>query len=315
MHTLVTGAAGFIGSHLAESLLLAGHTVIGLDSLTAYYDPKIKLAHLEELKDHRSFRFLRLDLAADEIRPSLDGVEAIFHLAGQPGVRASWGTDFSVYAEWNVLATQRLLDEALRCHTLKAFVNASSSSIYGNQSTAVLTESLRPNPISPYGVTKLAAEHLTCLYGSQFGLPTASLRFFTVYGPRQRPDMGISRLIRAALDQEVFQIHGDGMQQRDFTFVHDIVSANLSVAEGICASRIQPGSVFNVGSSDPIAINELVSVVSELSASTIHIIRVPASPGDPRMTYADTDLLRHETGWKVTTNLKSGIEAQLQSMI
>jgi UDP-glucuronate 4-epimerase len=225
---LVTGVAGFIGGRIALRLLADGHDVVGVDALTDYYDPGIKQANLQRV-EHPRFRFVEGDLNEVELAPLLADVEVVFHEAGQPGVRSSWGRDFGRYALDNVCATQRLLEEARGAERLRRFVYASSSSVYGEAERYPTEETDRPQPVSPYGVTKLAAEHLCSLYAHNYGLPTVSLRYFTVYGPGQRPDMAFTRFCRAVHEGRQIELYGTGEQVRDFTYVDDVVEANLRV--------------------------------------------------------------------------------------
>src|SRR5579872_1548111 len=227
--SIVTGAAGFIGSHLAERLIALGHDVVGIDSFTPYYDPTIKRANVAGLLNSPRFQLIEANLATADLEPIVAGADYVFHQAAQAGVRASWGSSFSGYTEYNVLATQRLL-EALKEHRPRKVVYASSSSVYGDAALP-MRETARPQPVSPYGVTKLAAEHLCHLYWANYGVPAVSLRYFTVYGPRQRPDMGFNRFLRAALTGQPIHRFGDGEQTRDFTFVEDAVSATMAAGD------------------------------------------------------------------------------------
>src|SRR5262245_13890429 len=230
MHALVTGAAGFVGSTLVDALLAAGDTVLGVDCFTPYYDPAVKQANLAGARGHAAFEFADADLRTADIESMLDGVDVVYHQSAQPGVRLSWSDGFADYVAQNVGVTQRLL-EALRVARPSArLVYACSSSVYGNQPRYPTTEDDLPRPHSPYGVTKLAGEHLCGLYADNWGLRTISLRYFTVYGPRQRPDMSIARLCEAALRRETFPRYGDGAQIREFTYVGDIVRGNLAAA-------------------------------------------------------------------------------------
>src|SRR5512139_2707601 len=227
MKALVTGAAGFIGSTLCDTLLAAGHDVVGIDCFIDYYPRALKERNLIAARSSPRFRFIEASLVDAPLADLLRGVDVVYHQAAQAGVRASWGDDFRIYSDNNVFATQRLL-EASRASSLQKFVYASSSSIYGDTDDLPMRETSRPQPVSPYGVTKLAAEHLTWLYWRNYGLPTVSLRYFTVYGPRQRPDMGFHRFLRAALGDEAIALYGDGEQTRDFTFVSDAVEATIA---------------------------------------------------------------------------------------
>src|SRR3954471_15585585 len=265
MHVLVTGAAGFIGSHLVERLLGAGHTVVGVDALTPYYDPAQKQRNIATVLDNDRLRFLVRDLGRSDLSPILEDVEVVFHLAGQPGVRPSWERGFGDYLDQNVLVTQRLL-EACKERSLRRFVYASSSSVYGNAPRYPTDEDCLPAPHSPYGVTKLAAEHLCGLYAANFGIPTTSLRYFTVYGPRQRPDMGINKFINAALDGKPLVVFGDGEQIRDFTYVADVVSATVRAGE---ATDIPPGAVMNIAGGSACTVNELLHLIAQKIGSAV----------------------------------------------
>lgn len=305
MRAVVTGVAGFIGSHVAEQLLDRGDSVVGIDSFTPYYDPKIKHDNLSVALSHSGLTLIDLDLARDDLSNVLDGVDVVFHLAGQPGVRASWGDGFAEYIHCNIAATQRLLEVA-RHAELKRFVYSSSSSIYGRAARLPTAESDLPAPISPYGVTKLAAEHLCALYGTEFGVPTTSLRYFTVYGPRQRPDMATHRVIESALGGPIFPMHGDGSQVRDFTYVDDAVHANLLAAE----ADLAPGTVFNIGGGSMTSLQDVIRIVESVSGKSVRLERGPRPVGDPRATGADTAAAAAELGWKPATDIAAGIERQ-----
>ena len=241
MRCLVTGVAGFIGSHLAEVLLDQGHTVIGIDCFTDYYAREFKERNLLGLKEKKEFQLIETDLLNLDLVALLKQVDWVFHLAAQAGVRASWGMNFEIYTHNNILATQKLL-EASKDTELKGFIYASSSSVYGDTKQLPTPERTYLQPLSPYGVTKLAAEHLCYLYYKNFGVPTVALRYFTVYGPRQRPDMAFHRFLKAALMEGEIEIYGDGQQSRDFTYISDIVTAHL-----LTMKRFYPGEVFNIG--------------------------------------------------------------------
>ena len=267
MRTIVTGAAGFIGSHLCAHLLDHGDEVVGIDSLTEYYDPRLKEANLVPLRARAGFTEQRVDLATASLVTLFDNADVVYHLAGQPGVRGSWGEEFTPYVARNVSATQRVL-EAARQVSLWKVVYASSSSVYGDAETYPTTEDLRPRPVSPYGVTKLAAEHLCELYRETSGVSTVSLRLFTVYGPRQRPDMAFSRLVDAALAGNPFLLYGDGEQSRDFTYVEDVVTAMRKAA-------LSPWTgVANIGGGSRTTMNQVIDIIGEL-ARPIDVVRLP----------------------------------------
>ena len=309
---LVTGVAGFIGSHLAEGLLREGHRVVGIDSFTDYYPRAVKERNLASLLAQPCFFFreadlLDLDLMALLRDPGIEGgssVSWIFHSAAQPGVRKSWGTFFEVYTRDNVLATQRLL-EACREQPVERFIYASSSSIYGDAQQMPTLEDATPLPISPYGVTKLAGEHLCRLYWRSAGVPVVSLRYFTVYGPRQRPDMAFHRFIRAMLLGQEILIYGDGEQTRDFSFVSDVVEANL-----LAAQRGQGGQVYNIGGGSRVSVNQVLRLLEQITERPARIRYLPPQAGDVRHTAADTSRARDWLGWTPAHDLSEGLAIQ-----
>jgi nucleoside-diphosphate-sugar epimerase len=303
MIALVTGAAGFVGSHLSAALLDDGAEVLGVDAFTDYYSRLRKEQNLAHLRGRPGFSFLEDDLSEAPLAPLLDGVDCVFHLAGQPGVRASWGPDFVQYVRHNIAATQRLL-EASMLHPLRKFVFASSSSVYGDAEAYPTPESLRPQPVSPYGVTKLAAEHLCEVYRTSFGVPVASLRLFTVYGPRQRPDMAFSRLVAAALAGEEFEVYGDGEQTRDFTFVGDVVKAMRDAAASDWCG------VANIGGGSRTSLNAVLDIVSDLCGE-LRVVRRPQATGDVRHTAADTSVAQAAFGYRPRTSLPEGLAAMV----
>jgi nucleoside-diphosphate-sugar epimerase len=303
VRTVVTGAAGFIGSHLCEHLLAHGDEVVGIDALTDYYEPWRKERNLAPLLERRHFVFHHADLLALPLAGLLADTDVVYHLAGQPGVRASWGEQFTDYLERNVQATQRLL-EAARTGHLRKLVYASSSSVYGDAESYPTAETLTPRPVSPYGVTKLAAEHLCELYRTCFGVPTVSLRLFSVYGPRQRPDMAFARLVRAAFTGEPFPLHGDGEQTRDFTYVRDVVTVMRQAA-------LRPWTgVANVGGNRRVTMNQVIGIVSELVAPVV-LRRLPPQDGDVRHTGADITLASEELGYRAMVGLREGLTAMV----
>lgn len=304
---LVTGVAGFIGSHLAEHLLTEGYQVVGVDGFTDYYPRAVKERNLAGLLGQPGFTLVEADLLALDLPRLLSNhcCETIFHSAAQPGVRTSWGATFQVYTQHNVLATQRLL-EACRAVPVRRFVYASSSSIYGDAETLPTPEDVTPRPISPYGVTKLAGEHLCWLYWRTAGVPTVSLRYFTVYGPRQRPDMAFHRFIRALLSGETITIYGDGEQTRDFTFVADVVEANLLAAQLPVA-----GQVFNIGGGSQASINQILALLEQLAGRSAQLQRQDRQLGDARHTAGDTIKARQLLGWQPAVALRYGLAAQL----
>ncbi len=301
MKCVVTGAAGFIGSHLAESLVRDGHDVVGVDCFTDYYPRQLKERNVAALREDRRFQLVEVPLQDLDLAPILDGAGQVFHLAAQAGVRASWGREFAQYTDHNVLATQRLLEAALAARTPR-LVYASSSSVYGDAASLPLREDAVCRPLSPYGVTKLAAEHLARLYERNYGLATVSLRFFTVYGPRQRPDMAFHRFLAAARDGRALTVYGDGLQTRDFTFVDDIVSALRAAA---LSGR--PGSVYNVGGGVRVALRDVLRLIEQVTARRLTTERGDAQKGDMRDTFADTSAAARELGFRSTVPLAEGL--------
>lgn len=301
MKVLVTGAAGFIGSHLVESLLRDGHDVVGLDAFVDYYPRPAKERNLAWARDHPSFRLIEGALQELDLGPVLDGVSQVFHLAAQAGVRASWGRDFAAYTDHNVLGTQRLLEAALT-NGRPRIVYASSSSVYGDTPELPLREDGPCHPVSPYGVTKLAAEHLCTLYARNHGLPAVSLRYFTVYGPRQRPDMAFHRFLKACRDDEVIAVYGDGEQTRDFTFVDDIVRATRAAADSG-----RPGQAYNVGGGERVTLNDVLTRIEAVTGRRLKVRREAKQMGDMRDTFADTTAARHDLGFRSTVALDEGL--------
>lgn len=310
MKVLVTGAAGFVGSTLVERLLAEGEAdVVGIDSFSDYYRSEIKERNVQSLESD-SFTLVRADLNAHDLDDLLSGVTHIFHQAGQPGVRLSWGSEFSHYTAANVAATQSLLEAATRQGRLESFVYASSSSVYGDAEAYPTRETDRPMPLSPYGVTKLAGEHLCSLYGRNFGLPTVSLRYFTVYGPRQRPDMAFNRFIRAAMTGDAVTVYGDGEQIREFTHVDDIVSANLLAAR----ADLPPGSVINLSGGSAVTVNEVLSVLGTIHGAPLRTVRLPPVAGDVRRTGGSTDRALELLGWAPSVPIDAGLASEYQWM-
>ena len=308
MKALVTGAAGFIGSHLSERLIADGATVIGLDCFTDYYPRERKERNLDRLRQLPGFTLVEAALAGGGLARLLDGVTHVFHLAAQAGVRKSWGDDFRVYTANNVDATQVLL-EACAGRPLERFVYASSSSVYGDAVTLPMIEDAAPQPVSPYGVTKLASEHLCHVYQVNYGVPAVSLRYFTVYGPRQRPDMGFHRFFRATMRGDALVQYGNGRQTRDFTFVADAVSATMAAAE-----RGTPGAVYNIGGGSHIELLEVFELIRRITGRPLRIDQGDAQLGDMRDTYADTSRARADLGFAPTVSLEQGLRAQFEWM-
>jgi nucleoside-diphosphate-sugar epimerase len=304
-HALVTGAAGFIGSHLVDRLLADGIPVTGVDCFTDYYDPALKRANLLGAQRSTGFRLLELDLGRDDLA-ALPEASVVFHQAAQAGVRASWGADFSAYAHHNVLATQRLL-ERYRDAQLERFVYASSSSVYGDAEKFPTGERSLPRPFSPYGVTKLAGEHLALLYGRNFSLPVVALRYFTVYGPRQRPDMAFHRFCRALLRREPITLYGDGRQSRDFTYVDDAIEANLRAWRSAA-----PQAVYNVGGGSQVEVLEAVRILERLLDARGELRFEPRPPGDPLRTRADATLIERDLGFRPRTPIEDGLAREAE---
>jgi UDP-glucuronate 4-epimerase len=294
MRYVVTGAAGFIGSHLTEALLADGNEVVAVDCFTDYYDPELK----EE--NARAFDVSRLDLAEDEL--ALDGFDGIFHLAGQPGVR-SFGAVFDEYVRRNLLASQRVFERAAGAGVRVVF--ASSSSVYGEVESYPTPEDVRPSPISPYGITKLGCEQLVHAYAKSFGLDAVVLRYFTVYGPRQRPDMAFARVVDALARGASFELYGDGLQSRSFTYVADAVAATIA------AMRDAPaGALYNVGGGAEATMRDTIATLERVSGRTLDVVERPTAAGDVRRTAADTRRIERDLGWRASTTLEDGLRAQ-----
>jgi len=305
MNFLVTGAAGFIGSRMCERLLHEGHVVKGIDCFTDYYPRPLKEANLAGLKGQEGFSLVEADIMEVETSELLDGVEIVVHLAAQAGVRRSWGANFAIYTHNNILTTQRLL-EAAKELPVKRLVYAGSSSVYGDTSDLPMRETSACWPVSPYGVTKLAAEHLCGLYHRNFGVDTVSLRYFTVYGPRQRPDMAFHRFIRALIEGGAIKLFGDGGQSRDFTFVDDVVAATMSAAFAPEAT----GRVFNVGGGSRVSVNQVIAMLEDITGETARVERLAVAKGDVRDTEADCSAAREVLGYAPQVSLASGLAAE-----
>jgi len=301
---LVTGAAGFIGSHLSERLIGEGWRVRGVDCFTNYYDPALKERNLGGLRRAPRFDLSRLDLRTTELAPFLVGVDCVWHLAAQAGVRASWGAEFQTYSSINIEATQRVLEAAVEARTARV-VYASSSSVYGDAPEFPADEKSVPAPISPYGVTKLAGEHLMALYQRAYGLPTISLRYFTVYGPRQRPDMGFHKFLRAIYEGRPLPIFGDGTQTRDFTFIADAIEANFLAERGGV-----PGRAYNVSGGSRLELNEVLGRFSRTTGRPVVRENLPMQKGDPANTGGSAARAREELGFIPRTDLRTGLSAQ-----
>lgn len=304
MRALVTGVAGFIGSHIAERLVALGHQVVGVDSFTDYYPPWIKRRNLLGLREQPDFTFVEGDLTELDLAPLLAGVDWVFHQAAQAGVRASWGSSFYVYLRDNVLATQRLL-EAAKEVSLAKLVYASSSSVYGDAERLPTAETALPRPVSPYGVTKLAAEHLCHLYWRNYDVPAVMLRYFTVYGPRQRPDMAFHIFARALWRGEPIGIFGDGLQTRDFTYIDDAVTANLLAAE-----QGPPGEVYNIGGGSRITLRDALAHLERATGRAAIVQPLPAQKGDARHTAADIRKAKRQLSYRPTVGIDEGLATE-----
>ena len=298
MRCLVTGCAGFIGSHLTERLLRKRCKVIGIDCFTDYYPRPVKEKNIQAALNNENFAFIEKDIAQMNKFPEVDYV---FHQAAQAGVRASWGRSFEIYTRNNILATQKML-EYYKDIDIKKFVFASSSSVYGDADELPIREETPKKPISPYGVTKLAAENLCNLYYINYGVPTVSLRYFTVYGPRQRPDMAINKFVHAVLNDKKIEIYGDGTQTRDFTYMSDIIQANLLAAE----SKVK-GEVFNIGGGSRISVNDLIEVIESIVGKKAEIKYSRRQKGDAQHTYADISKAKKMLGYKPEVYIDMGI--------
>ncbi len=304
MRCLVTGAAGFIGSHLCKRLLQDGFSVKAVDCFTDYYARELKEANLAPLMGKKGFTFIPEDLNHIDLPGLLDGVNGVFHLAAQAGVRASWGKSFSVYTQNNIEATQRLL-EAAKGTDIRKFVYASSSSVYGACPELPMRETSPTRPFSPYGVSKLAAEHLCMLYSTNYGVPTVSLRFFTVYGPGQRPDMAFHKFFRAICLDSTITVFGDGLQTRDFTYIDDIVDANLAAL-----TRGRTGEVYNVGGGHRRVLKELFPLFEEISGQKVRVQWDETQKGDVPHTSADIEKAARDLAYAPRTPLEEGLKKE-----
>ncbi len=301
---LVTGAAGFVGSHLCEALLARGHEVVGLDAFIPYYPRPVKEGNLAGLRARPRFTFHEADLRTAELAPLVAGCEVFFHLAAMPGLMKSW-TDFPLYETCNIAGTQRLLESA-RTARLRQFIHISTSSVYGREATQ--GEEAPLQPFSPYGITKLAAEQLCRAYAANFGLPFTILRYFSVYGPRQRPDMGYHKLINDLFRGQTFTVFGDGEQTRSNTYVADAVAATLLAMEQRDAAL---GETFNIGGGEIVSLNRVIAMLEELTGQQARLERQPPRPGDQRHTAANTEKARRLLGYQPVTSLATGLRAQV----
>ncbi|HET9492887.1 MAG TPA: NAD-dependent epimerase/dehydratase family protein [Chloroflexia bacterium] len=301
---LVTGAAGFIGSHLAEGLLAEGHEVVGLDAFIPYYPREVKEANIAGLRGTPGFTFHELDLRSDDLSAALEGVETVFHLAAMGGLLLSW-TNFDLYMTCNIQGTQRLLEAVRKAGTVRRFIHASTSSVYGADVTG--PETTTPRPVSPYGITKLAAEHLVLTYDRQFDVPSTLLRYFSVYGPRQRPDMGYYIFIDSILHGKPITVFGDGNQLRGNTYVTDIARATMLAAE-----RFERGSIYNLGGSEEISANQVIALLEEITGKKADVRHGPERPGEQRRALADTTLARERLGFTPQMPLREGLARQVE---
>ena len=305
MKALVTGAAGFIGSTLAERLVDEGVDVVGIDCFTDYYPRPVKERNVSRLLASPRFRFVESRIQDADLPSLVTDRTHVFHLAAQAGVRKSWGRDFAIYTENNIEATQVLLEALARAPALERLVYASSSSVYGDNTPMPFREDMMTQPVSPYGVSKLAAEQLCYLYHANFRVPAVSLRYFTVYGPRQRPDMGFHKFLRATILGEPIAVFGDGEQTRDFTFVKDAVAATIAAA-----TKGVPGRVYNIGGGSRVSVNEVLDLIGRIAGRRPGVRVDPAQKGDMRHTYADTSLARADLGFAPAVALEEGLAAE-----
>ncbi len=305
MHSLITGCAGFIGSHIARSLIDSGDTVVGIDCFTDYYDKKLKEENIKGLLKSDRFTFLKEDLLTTGVLEGiLSKTDCVFHLAAQPGVRTSWGKNFEIYIRNNILVTHKLLESA-REFSIKKFVFASSSSVYGD-SELPMKEDGMTRPVSPYGISKLTGENMCSLYGKSFGVPVVSLRYFTVFGPGQRPDMAFNRFIRAIIKGEEIIIFGDGSQTRDFTYIDDIVRGTIK------ASRSGKKGVYNIGGGSRMVLNDAIKLIEDITGKKARVKYKKKEKGDVRDTFADIGKARKELKYKPDYDVKKGLEKEVE---
>ncbi|QSJ16834.1 NAD-dependent epimerase/dehydratase family protein [Nostoc sp. UHCC 0702] len=305
---IVTGAAGFIGSHLVEALLEQGEEVIGIDEFNDYYDPMLKHKNIAHLRSSPNFTLIEADIQFLDWQTLLKDVDVVYHQAAQAGVRASWGRGFRFYTERNISATQVLLEAAKDAKDLKRLVFASTSSVYGDAETLPTHEGICPQPVSPYGITKLAAERLCGLYHKNFGVPYVALRYFTVYGPKQRPDMGFHKFFKSILQDEAISIYGDGQQTRDFTFVSDAIAANLAAATVPQAV----GEIINIGGGSRVVLSEVLDTMAEITGKPIKKNYIEKAMGDARHTAADVSKARKILEYKPKVSLTEGLTQEWQ---
>jgi len=302
MKALVTGTAGFIGSHLAKRLLSDGFEVVGIDCFNDYYPVAIKENNLASFRQNKNFNLIKGDILDLELSETLKGVDYVFHEAAQPGVRASWGSSFPLYIRNNIAVIQKLL-EVLKSQKIKKMIFASSSSVYGDSRQCPIRENVIPRPISPYGVTKLAAENLCYLYYKNYDIPVVSLRYFTVYGPGQRPDMAFNGFIRSLIRNEEIPIYGNGEQTRDFTYISDVISANIGALDDRCL----PGEIFNVGGGANISINGAIKMLEDISGKKAKVKYYEPQKGDILHTAADISKARSTFGYNAKVGIRDGL--------
>ncbi|MEM7726763.1 MAG: NAD-dependent epimerase/dehydratase family protein [Cyanobacteria bacterium P01_A01_bin.45] len=300
---IVTGAAGFIGSTLVDKLLEEGKEVIGIDELNDYYDPILKRKNIATAAGKNNFQLIEKDIQLLDWKSLLQDVDLVYHQAAQAGVRASWGEGFGSYTKRNLDSTQVILEAAKSTTSLKRLIYASSSSVYGDAATLPTHEGICPHPVSPYGITKLAAEQLCGLYHKNFGVPFVALRYFTVYGPRQRPDMAFHKFFKAILEDKAIPIYGDGQQTRDFTFVTDAIAANIAAA-GV---KSAVGEVFNIGGGSRVVLTEILDTIEEIVGKSIKREYIEKAKGDARHTAADVSKANKILGYQPQVSLKAGL--------
>ena len=305
-NTIVTGVGGFIGSHLAETLLNQGDKVIGIDEFNDYYNPTLKRQNISQFQEHPGFQLIENDIQSLNWSELLVDVDIVYHQAAQAGVRASWGGGFRDYTERNINATQIILEAAINAPNLKRLVYASTSSVYGNAETFPTPETVCPQPVSPYGITKLAAERLGKLYHQNFGVPCVYLRYFTVYGPRQRPDMAFHKFFKWILQDQPISIYGDGQQTRDFTFISDAVAANLLAA----IVPLAVGEVFNIGGGSRVVLAEVINIMERIVGRPIKKNFVEKARGDARHTSADVSKAKEILGYQPQVSLEEGLRRE-----
>lgn len=303
MKCLVTGAAGFVGSHLCERLLQLGHEVIGLDAFIPYYPRPIKESNLSQARLHHKFRFHEIDLRYDVLTPAVEDADVVFHLAAMAGLPKSW-TEFDLYESCNITGTFRLLEAVQKANRVQRFLYISTSSVYGRYSSG--DETMPTRPISPYGVTKLASENLCRAFSEEYGLPYVGLRYFSVYGPRQRPDMGYFKFIQSILEGTPITVFGDGLQMRGNTYISDAVEATIAAVD----SKIN--ETYNIGGGETVSVWDVIAKLEKIIGRKAITIKKPARAGDQRYTAADTSKLGHHFGWKPKVGLDQGLAAQVE---